>query len=275
MLRLLSRCFAERLNGPMARINRRSTRLAIVAAIVAALMTVAMWPTSRFVGVNFVVSEQQVPLWTKAVDFVHRDVNIAATARSVIANASDEDGKAAAALAWTQANVRPQPLSLPVLDDHIWHIMVRGYGQPDQQADVFTTLLAYGNVRAYWMLVGEPPDEVPISYVWIRGRWRVYDVANRIVFRNREGDLATPDDLAADHQLIHNAASFAGVDPARYVARFDGYSPPQAPDVLRADLQMPQRRLWHELRSVVGLQGREWSMREPAMSRRAEEEGQR
>jgi hypothetical protein len=161
-----------------------------------------------------------------------------------------------------------------VIDDHIWHIMIRGYGEPDQQADVFTTLLGYAGVRAFWMLVGEPPDELPISYVWIRGRWRVYDVAGRIVFRNRQGDLATPDDLAADPQLIDAAASAAGLDASRYLAHFKGYMPAQAPEVFRADLQMPRRRVWYELRSVVGLQGREWSMRPPAASRRAEERKQ-
>jgi len=257
----------------MAIVNRRSAlkRTVVAGVVVAALFVAGLWPTSRLVGVDHVVTEQTVPLWTKAVDFIHRDVNMAVTARSIFSNAPDDEGKVAAALAWTKANVRPQPTSLPVIDDHIWHIVIRGYGQPDQQADVFTTMLAYAGVRAYWMLVGDPPDEVPISYVWIRSRWRVYDVANQIVFRNRSGDLATPEDLASDHQLIRTSAASAGLDSARYLLRFTGYVAPHAPDVLRADLQMPRRRLWHELRGTVGLQGQEWQMRSPAASRRAEE----
>ena len=67
------------------------------------------------------------------------------------------------------------------------------------------------------------------------------------------------------------SAASAGLDSARYLLRFTGYVAPHAPDVLRADLQMPRRRIWHELRGTVGLQGQEWQMRSPAASRRAEE----
>ena len=35
--------------------------------ITAVAATVACWPTSRLVGVNFVVSEQRLPLWLKVM----------------------------------------------------------------------------------------------------------------------------------------------------------------------------------------------------------------
>lgn len=225
------------------------------------LVTVACWPSNRFVGINFVVTRETLPLWAKAVNFIDRDVNLARTARIVVRDAADDDTKAAAAFAWTRANIRPQPANLPVVDDHIWHIIVRGYGKSDQQADVFTTLLAYTGVRAYWMLAGDPPDEIPISYVRIRGRWRVYDVANGIIFRDHQGGLATPEDLAGDRRLIRAAAADARLDVAGYEALFQNYQAAEAPDVLRADLQMPGRRLLHEVKSVVGLEGRTWQMR--------------
>jgi hypothetical protein len=244
----------------MAEWRRRAWRLGLGGAIIAAIL-VANWPVRRSVGTNFVITEVRLPLWVKAVDFIHRDANLDAAAAQVFAGVAGDEERALAALAWTRANIRPQPPTQPVVDDHIWHVIVRGYGMPDQQADVFTTLLTYGGTRAYWMVTGLPPDELPLSYVWIRDRWRVYDVAHGVIFRNHRGDLATPSELAADPGLIRAAARQAQLDVDRYGGHFAHYHPPFVPDVSRADLQMPVRRLWHEARSLVGMQGTEWRMR--------------
>ena len=250
--------------------RRAFRRSAIALALAAIVMTVACWPTSRFVGVNFVVTEQTLPLWVKAMEFVDRDRNMARAAHAVLNEIDGDEAKATAALTWTRANIRNAPPGLPIVDDHIWHVVIRGYGQPDQQADVFTTLLAYAGVPAYWALIGKQPEEIPISYVRIRDRWRVYDAARGLVFRNGSGDLATPEEIAGNHDLIRAAAAPAVDDIEEYLTRFNGYQAPVAPDVLRADLQMPGRRLWYEIRKPLGMQGREWQMRPSAAPARAE-----
>ena len=53
---------------------------------------------------------------------------------------------------WTCENIRKQPDGLPVIDDHVWHIIIRGYGEPDQSSDVFTTLCNYAGIRAFYAL---------------------------------------------------------------------------------------------------------------------------
>jgi hypothetical protein len=244
-------------------VGRRTIRRGVIAlGVVATVMTIACWPTSRFVGVNFVVTQQRLPLWVKAMEFIDRDRNMAETSRAILGGIDGDEARAAAALAWTRANIRNVPAGFPILDDHIWHVVIRGYGQSDQQADVFTTLLAYAGVPAYWTLIGDQPEEIPISYVRIRDRWRVYDVHRGLVFRNTGGELATPEELAANHDLIRTAAAAAAVaDGENYLTRFTGYRAPVAPDVMRADLQMPGRRLWYEIRRPLGMQGRAWQMR--------------
>jgi hypothetical protein len=77
----------------MAIAKWRVIRRSVIAGLLLAAVTVAFWPTTRLIGVNYVVTEHTLPLWTKAVDFIHRDVNMAATARSVFVNAADEDAK--------------------------------------------------------------------------------------------------------------------------------------------------------------------------------------
>lgn len=250
--------------------RRLIRRTALVASAAAVLLMIACWPTTSQVGVNHVISTQTLPLWAKTVDFLRRDMNMSATAREVIGPHGDADARATAALAWTRGRVLLQPAALPIIDDHLWHIIVRGYGERDQLADVFTALLSYAGVPAYWTLVGQPPDELPLSFVWIRDQWRVYDVAHGIAFRNRQMDLATPAELAADPQLITAAAAAAHLDAARYAAYFTGFQPPVAPDVSRADLQMPRRRLWQEARRLIGMPGRESQLRQGRQAPAAE-----
>jgi hypothetical protein len=254
-----------------AKVGRRAIRRLVLALGAAAvIVTTACWPATRYVGVDFVITEQTLPLWVKAIEFVDRDRNIGHTAHAVLGGIEGEEAKAAAALAWTRANIRNAPPGLPIVDDHIWHVIIRGYGQSDQLSDVFTTLLVYQGVPAYWMFIGSKPHEIPISYVRIAGRWCVYDAARGLVFRNAAGELATPDELAANHDLIRAAAAPVVDDIESYLARFNGYAAPIAPDVLRADLQMPGRRLWYEIRKPFGMQGRGWQMRQPSASTRAE-----
>lgn len=220
----------------------------------AALMTIAFWPTSRFVGTDFVVTRETVPLWKKASEFVERDARLRELSRVVLDGAAGGTVRAAAALSWTRANVRYAPAGLPVIDDHIWSVVERGYGQADQQADVFTTLLTYGGVPAYWRSIGVSPRIVPLSYVWIDGQWRVFDVTRGLTFCTATGALATPDDLARDPALVERAARDAGVDDVTtYLSNFSHYRAPQPPEILRAELQMPWRRVAFEVRTLLGM----------------------
>lgn len=243
-------------------VRSRRKRLAVVLMLlVVAGGTVASWPSHRKIGVNKIVTEHTLPLWIKTVDFVDRDLNLARTAAAVLRPFEGDEARAMSALEWTAEHVRPQPLELPVVDDHVWYVIVRGYGEPDQQADVFTTLLVYEDVPAYWMLIGTPPDELALSYVLIGGRWRVFDVAHGIVFRTRTEHLATPDNLVADPTLVSTAAQGRVADLGRYVGYFRAYRAPQPPEVFRAQMQMPGRRALHELRRLVGREGRVWQIR--------------
>lgn len=241
----------------------RRRRAGLVALLVlAAGVTVATWPARRLIGINFVVTEHTLPLWMKTVDFVDRDLNLARTAREVLGAIDGDEARTMTALAWTREHVRPQPAGLPVVDDHVWYIVVRGYGEADQRSDVFTTLLAYEGVPAYWMLTGTAPDELPVSYVKIGGRWRVFDAASGIVFRTTSGELAAPEDLIADPELVRRAADGQVTDLTFYLGYFRGYRVPEPPDVLRADLQMSGRRTLYEMKRLIGRGGRVWQIRQ-------------
>lgn len=231
-----------------------------VVSLVICLVAVAHVPATRYVGVNTVVTEERLPLWLKTVNFVDRHANLARWSHAVLGEIDGDEARALRALAWTHARISPTPSTLPSIDDHVWYTVVRGYGEADQAADVFTTLLVYAGVPAFWTLAGARPNELPLSYVQIGGEWRVFDVARNLAFRRADGSLATASELM-NPEFVRRAAVAAVNDEDDYLKYFEGYGPPHPPDVLRAELHMPARRLQFAIKSVFGVQGRVWEIR--------------
>jgi hypothetical protein len=241
--------------------RKRSWPLALLAVACSAVV-LAFTPVTTRQGVNFVVTSHSLPLYAKALDFLDRDSNYRRLTAQVMSGATTDEAKVRAAAEWTTANIRETPPGFPVVDDHTWNIIVRGYGQDDQQASVFTTLLAYAGVRAYWIFIG-PRPELTLSLALVDGAWRAIDVSNHVIFRAAGGRLATAGDLAADHALAarQGPANFHGLPYARF---FDRFAAPDPPDLTHPEMQMAGPRLWFEARYLIGRGGRMWEMRPPS-----------
>jgi hypothetical protein len=242
----------------VTRRRRLLRRAVLVVALLAAAVALARVPTTSARGVNFEVTAQSLPLYVKAVNFLDRDLNYRQLAAEIVAGQASDREKMHAVYEWTRRHVRDQPAGFPLVDDHVWYVIVRGYGSDDQKADVFTTLLTYAGVPAYWVFIG-PRPELALSLVQIDGHWRPVDVENGVIFRTPDGALATVEQLAAEPALAAQGPSdFRGLP---YATFFAGFAAPQPPDVLRAEMHMPVRRTWRELRQLIGRPDREWEMR--------------
>ena len=241
--------------------TQTARRAGVLLAGVVVIVAVADLPTTTQQGVNYVVSAHSLPLYAKALDFVDRDSNYRRLSAAVMAGAAGDEAKMRAAFDWTTANIRAMPPGFPVIDDHTWHIIVRGYGESDQQASVFTTLLAYAGVRAYWIFIG-PRPELTLSLALVGGQWRPLDITNRVIFRTASGQLASAEELAADPTLAarQGPATYKGVPYARFFGRFHA---PDPPELTHPEMQMLWPRTWHSVKRLAGLGGRTWEMRPP------------
>ena len=249
--------------------RRPLRRLVVLAFAIVAAIAIANIPTTTYQGVNYVVTAHSLPLYTKALDFIDRDIHYRKQAAEVTAGRSTDEAKARAVFDWARANVRDTPAGFPVIDDHAWHIIVRGYGQSDQKADVFTTLLSYAGVPAYFIFIG-PKPELALSFAKSDGRWRVADVDNGVMFRSRSGQWATAEELAADPGIaaMQGPKMYGGISYARF---FDGFRAPIPPDLTRPDMQVPGARTWFQMKKLAGRGGREWEMRPPSRQAAARE----
>jgi len=233
-------------------------RAVISIAAIAGLAAVAFAPTTTKQGVDYAVSTYSVPLYAKALDFVQRDSSYARLVRRIVPDDGTPTATTLALFEWTRKNVRDTPPGFPVVDDHVAHIIIRGYGQADQKADVFTTLSTYAGVPAYWTWVGKERPYLVLSFAWLDRRWRVFDVEGGIVFRLPTGALAAVEDLVGDPSMLESVAADRVYDSRPYSDYFEGFTPPTPPDLLRAEQQMLWPRAFYRVKRLVGFGRREW-----------------
>lgn len=226
---------------------------------VIAVVALAVMPVTSRQGVDFVVTTHELPLYVKGVDFLDRDLNYRVLAREITRGKTTDELRVLAVFEWTRANIHDVPPRLSIIDDHVWHIIVRGYGAPDQKADVFTTLVTYGGVPAYWIILEQEGRKLPISFAKIDGRWSVFDVQNGIVYRDRRGRLAAVEEIAAEPALVREAAGTRMYNGLLYVRYFADFRAPTPPHILRAEMQMVGTRMWFEAKRLLGLGGGEWN----------------
>jgi hypothetical protein len=209
------------------------------------------FPATTRQGINFQVTQRSLPAGIKAADFIVRDYEYRRLAGELTRGAEGAEAKTEALLRWTHANIRPTPPGWPVVDDHISHIIIRGYGQEDQMADVFSTLSTYAGVPSFWKVFDKPsmPARLILSFAKISGRWTVWDVPVGIAFRHPQGGLASVEEVAADPDLIRFAGTRAPRRAHWYLLYLpEGLAKFSVPQPLRAEKQMPLRRILFELR---------------------------
>jgi hypothetical protein len=216
--------------------------------VVSVALVFANLPVTTKQGVNFEVSSHRLPLYLKAFEFLDRNAQYRQLAAEITHGIDSDEKRALAVYDWTTRRIQPAPEGWPIVDDHILNIIIRGYGVSDQRADVFATLSTYAGVSAFWQKVDAPgtEDGVILTFVRVDGRWVVMDVANGFVFRNVRGELASAEDIAADRAVIPARVETLTIGSTPYSQVLNQLRTPPIPRALRAELQMPGRRLWDE-----------------------------
>ena len=214
-------------------------------------------PATTRQGINFKVTTYEIPTYVKAIDFLHRHYQYRLLLSRICAGTISEQQCLLALMDWTHNNVRPIPAGWPIVDDHPLHIAIRGYGTDDQMADVFTTLAAYAGIPSFFRFLVDPVSgrRLVLTFARIANRWVALDVERHVVFRGRDGSLASVDDLVADASLVDTQKQGALDGDGRYSTFISRTMllPFVVPDPLHAELQQPAPRLRYEVRRALGL----------------------
>lgn len=215
--------------------------IALLAAVVAVLNINA----ATVQCVDYQCRDISIPLYSKVLNFLSRHFDYNRLAGSIVSRRLPEKEKAMRVFNWTLEHIKSVPRGFPVVDDHSWYIIVRGYGTDDQFQDVFTTLCNYSGLDAFFDGVSskDRSKNKSLSFVRIDKKWRVFDPFNGAYLIGPDGDLAGIEDVLSGGFTVFSKNSEArDIDYAKTLRtlkidkRIKGWT------FSRAAIQSPLRR---------------------------------
>jgi hypothetical protein len=201
-------------------------------------------------GVNYQWHTIGTPLYLKILDFFDRHYNYKELVRRIIKDAKTDKGQVMRIFEWTHKNIRKVPEGFPIIDDHVWHIIVRGYGTNDQSSDVFTALCNYAGIDAFysWVYTKEQDSRIPLSFVKLNKKWSVFDPYNGVYFKNNIGGLASVEDIVKGDWIVDEIGqlSKSNLDYTNYLTNLPVII--SRVEFRRANIQSPINRLVWEIK---------------------------
>jgi hypothetical protein len=233
--------------------NKKAISILILA--LAGIIMILHIPLTTRQGINYEVRSIKIPLYLKVLDFYDRDFNYRQLARRIIQGRRSDTDKIMALFEWTTRNIALQPKELPVVDDHVWHIIVRGYGTGDQFSDVFATLCNYAGYKAMFLRLGNPAgnSKISVALLKLKGKWRIFDPRTGCYFVNKAREFATREDILKGEWQVRLLPGPKKADIPDYGAYFTQLSQADLEETQRfsrPNLQSPFNRLAYALKKI-------------------------
>lgn len=205
-------------------------------------------------GVNGEVKLKQTPLYLKTLGFLYRHYNYQELAKEITKNCKTDKEKVFCIFEWTYNNLKhASGLELPVIDDHVYNIIIRGYGSDDQLADVFTTLCNYAKIKSFFVIIKKPSIGRVKSFCFVKvdGKWNLFDAYNGVYFAEKiYSELATLEEIRKGdykiNQIMNLDTSKIAYDD--YIEDVLRINPEESHKWSRANIQSPFNRLIYGLK---------------------------
>jgi hypothetical protein len=233
--------------------------LLVFIVMLALVSTILNMPVFSKQGINYHIRIIKMPLYIKILEFIDRDYHYRQMAKLITEECNTDEEKALAIFDWTYRNIRKDiPENWPIVDDHVWNIIIRGYSTCDQSADVFTTLCVYAGIPAFWRWISPKDSDarLAISYVKLNKKWRIFDSYHGNYFWNEKREIASLEDIIANPTLINQCSNTLLFHGVKYIKYFENLSPINNVKFLRAKKQMPLSRFIYELKRIIASHGR-------------------
>ena len=162
----------------------------VLAAALSSIIFLNITVTSKY-GKNYQGFKHQLPLYLKVLNFYNRHFNYMWLTEKITGHVKTKKEKVLRLFQWVYETMHRQPKGLPVMDDHVWNIYVRGYGTSNQFADLFSTLCHYIGANSFFEYITINDHSIFFTFVEIARGWVVFDPFNGVYFNNKNGNLAT------------------------------------------------------------------------------------
>ena len=203
-------------------------------------------------GINYELRTIRIPVYLKILNFFDRHYNYKELTKKIIDGSKTEQEHAEKIFIWTYKNLKRVPPGYPIIDDHVWHIIVRGYGTNDQFSDVFTTLCNYAGIDAFFLWIYAKDNKIrpiPLSFVRLEKRWHVFDPYQGAYFKDKEGNFIDVGIIKQGSWVIEMLGDRTDeIDYSVYLGNLPEIS---KIGLTRANIQSPLKRLFFEFKKVV------------------------
>jgi len=171
---------------------KRKLSKILILVLVAGIFILLNTSVTTKQGIDHKVRSIKIPLYLKTLDFFDRYYNYRELVKRIVHGANNDEEKVMRIFSWAHNNIRKAPKELPVVDDHVWHIIVRGYGVNDQSQDVFTALCNIAGIDAFFAAVytEDRSGVIILSFVKIQEKWYAFDAYRGVYFKDKQGRLA-------------------------------------------------------------------------------------
>lgn len=203
-------------------------------------------------GINYKTFEIEIPLYLKILNFYDRHFNYKWLVRRVTKNLKTKEEKVFRLFQWTYETIQRQPESLPIIDDHVWNVFLRGYGVDDNFHDLFTTLCNYVGVDSFLLRVkNKNSNEVTkFSLVQTQRGWVIFDPFEGVYFTNEQGDWATIKEIKEQNWKLRKLGGTKTSD-SFYYPFFKHLPEIKKMGYQRANLQSPMNRFKYQLNKLL------------------------
>jgi len=197
--------------------------------------------------INYQCCTHKLPLYLKVLDFFDRYYNYKQLVKIITKDVVTEQERVMKIFAWTYENIKKVPAGFSVIDDHVWYIIIRGYGVSDQASDVFTTLCNYAGVDAFftWVMTPDRSKKVPLSFVKIKDKWYIFDPYNGVYFKNNKGSLADVEVIKSGRYSVQGRTGTIEMDYSDYISTLPAI---KNSGLQRANIQSPLNRFLFEIK---------------------------
>lgn len=147
--------------------------------------------TTQLIGIDYVVTEHEIPLYLKLYNFYGRHLNYKFIVNEITKNSNSDLDKVLDISKWINNNIQKIPKGVEVIDSHPLTIVDRRLGTKDQFSDLLSVMLVYAGIDSFfWM-----DNKIALTFFMLNGSWSIIDPYYGVVFLNRRGKMASIQEL--------------------------------------------------------------------------------
>ncbi len=151
--------------------------------------------STQLIGVNFVVTEYEIPLYLKFYNFYGRHINYGSLVTKIIKNSENDRNKVIDLSKWVRNNIQKIPKGLDIIDSHPLTIVERRVGTKDQFADLLSVLIVYADLDSFFMSTNDSNFKSSFVFFNLNKIWSLIDPYYGIIFLNEHGNFASINEL--------------------------------------------------------------------------------